>query len=442
MDICAKKFSFSIRLAICANNGGIMSDAKYLSIPSVTSNLHKTIPFINFRPHPTDTTAHLKEKGCFSKANKAIYRELLDLTDLNETECIHDDLDPYSGITLYVSRQKLANESGYSLRQVSYALKELRGCKVIKQLDKHPETGCYRYKLTIYDDSIEYLKANPDHPRCQVETLEPSPEQIQAYAESAMAMFDRLESLESAQNAENEGVQALQGWGADIAHNKDYKEEKNTPHTAAALERNILEPPAQQEQHEVDLDGTTRKHLEPETVEEEKNSLRVKEGDSVFVSVSFSLADRFAGNAAEYVDDGLRNERAGVIEGILWDMFRSRAAIAIYSDLNKRTRACAEVMKVWITAVKHLEYPPDQIGFIKTKRGRKILADAKAKVFGSENNRQKWATGEDEDTTIGTNTKKALTADTDKGWTKEAIETYEQMLGPYWRDVLRARKDE
>lgn len=157
-----------------------------VSTTLVTSNLHKTIPLLAFRPHPTDTTAYLKEKGCFSKANKAIYRELLDLTDLNETECIHDDLDLYSGITLYVSHQKLADESGYSLRQVSYALKELRDCKVIKQLDKHPETGCYRYKLLIYGDAIKYLKANPDHPRCQVETLAVSPEQIEAYTKSAM----------------------------------------------------------------------------------------------------------------------------------------------------------------------------------------------------------------------------------------------------------------
>ena len=420
-----------------------MSDTKYLSTPSATSNLHKTIPLITFRPHPTDITAYLKEKGCFSKANKAIYRELLDHTDLNETECIHDNLDPYSGITFHVSRQKLADESGYSLRQVSYALKELRDCKVIKQLDKHPETGCYRYKLTIYDDSIEYLKANPDHPRCQVSTLSISPEQIQAYAESAMAMFDRLEPLESPKNTENEGGQTLQGWGADIAHKKDYKEEKNTLHTAA-LERNALEPNTPQQKNEVgvDLDRTATKHPEPETVEKEKTLLRAKDGKGVFVSVSFSLADKFAGDAAEYVDDGLRKERAGVIEAYLYEMFRDAAIVEIYPDADRRAEACAEVMKVWITAVKHLEYPPDQIGFIKTKRGRKILADAKAKVFRSEKNRQKWATSEDEDTTIGTDTKKALTADTDKGWTKEAIETYEQMLGPDWRDVLRARKDE
>ena len=419
-----------------------MSDTKYVSTTPVTSNLHKTIPLLAFRPHPTDITAYLKEKGCFSKCNKAVYRELLDLTDLNETECIHDDLAPYSGITLYLSRQKIADESGYSLRQVSYALKELRDCKVIKQLDKHPETGCYRYKLTIYDDSIEYLKANPDHPRCQVETLAVSPEQIEAYTKSAIELLDRFDGLKPPDIAQNEGVQTLQGRGADIAHNKDYKEEKNTPH-AAALERNILEPTTPQQQHEVvDLDGTTRQHPKPKTVEEEKNSLRTKEGEGVFYSLSFSLADRFAGDAAEYVDDGLRKERAGVVEAYLYQMFRDAAIVEIYPDADRRAEACIEMINVWITAVKHLEYPPDQIGFIKTKRGRKILADAKAKVFGSEKNRQKWATSEDEDTTIGTDTKKALTADTDKGWTKEAIETYEQMLGPDWRDVLRARKDE
>lgn len=417
-----------------------MSDAKYLSTPSVTSNLHKTIPLLAFRPHPTDTTAHLKEKGCFSKANKAIYRELLDLTDLNETECIHDNLDLYSGITLYVSRQKLADESGYSLRQVSYALKELRDCKVIKQLDKHPETGCYRYKLTIYDDSIEYLKANPDHPRCQVETLAVSPEQIQAYAERARAIFDRLESLESLKNAENEGVQTLQGRGADIAHNKDYKEEKNTPYTAAALERNILEPTTPPQQHEVvDLDGTTRQHPKPETVEEEKNSLRPKEGEGVFYSLSFSLADKFAGEAAEYVDDGLRNERTSVIEGILWDMFRDADVVKIYPDADRRAEACTEVMKVWITIVKHLEHPPDQIGFINSKFGRKLLADAKVKVFGTEKNRQKWENGEASTETGKTSTKQVPTTDAERGWTKEAIETYEQMYGPDWRDMLRAR---
>ena len=417
-----------------------MSDTKYLSTPPVTSNPHKTIPLLAFRPHPTDITAHLKEKGCFSKANKAIYRELLDLTDLNETECIHEDLDPYSGITLYVSRQKLADESGYSLRQVSYALKELRDCKVIKQLDKHPETGCYRYKLTIYDDSIEYLKANPDHPRCQVETLEPSPEQIRAYAQSAMDLLDRLESLESPKNAENEGVQTLQGRGADIAHSKDYKEEKNNTHTAAALERNILEPTTPQQQHEaVDLDGTARQHPKPETVEQEKNSLRAKEGEGVFYSLSFSLADKFAGDAAEYVDDGLRNERAGVIKGILWNMFRDAAVVKIYPDADRRAEACAEVMKVWITIVKHLEHPPDQIGFINGKFGRKLLADAKAKVFGAEKNRQKWENGEAGTETGETSTKQVPTTDAERGWTKEAIETYEQMYGPDWRDMLRAR---
>ena len=137
---------------------------------------NRMIPFLTFRPHPTGITAHLKEKNCFSKCNKAVFRELLDLTDLNETERIHDQLDPYSGTTFHISRQKIADESGYSPRQVRYALKELCKAKVIKKLDKHPENGCYRYKLTIYDDAIEYLEANPDHPRCQVETLAVSPE--------------------------------------------------------------------------------------------------------------------------------------------------------------------------------------------------------------------------------------------------------------------------
>ena len=119
----------------------------------------------------------------------------------------------------------------------------------------------------------------------------------------------------------------------------------------------------------VDLDRTATKHPEPETVEKEKTLLRAKDGKGVFVSVSFSLADKFAGDAAEYVDDGLRKERADVIEGYLCKMFRDPAVAETYPDADRRAEACAEVMKVWITMVKYLQHPPDQIGFIKTKLG-------------------------------------------------------------------------
>ena len=200
---------------------------------SETVKQNKTIPLLNFRPHPQGIRAHLEEKGCFSKCNKAIYRELLDFTDLNETERIHDDLYPYSGITFHISRQRIADESGYSPRQVRYALKELCNAKVIKKLDKHPETGCYRYELTTYHDAIEYLKANPDHPRCQVSTLAISPEQIDALTKNAMNLLDRVETLKPLKTDQDEGVQALQGGGAVTAPKEEYKEEKkvgSSPH--------------------------------------------------------------------------------------------------------------------------------------------------------------------------------------------------------------------
>ena len=418
-----------------------MSDAKYLSTAPVTSNLHKTIPFITFRPHPTNLDAYLEEKSCFDIYTQSVLRVLLDHTNLNEIIEVHHGIFCYSGITLYISCKKIAQKAGCSPRKAAYALKQLADCEVIEKLDQHPETGCNRYKLNCYDDAIDYLKANPDHPRCQVETLEPSQEQIRVYAQSAMDLLDRFESLESPQNGPNGGyAPGAEGYEPG-AYNKEYKE-RNTPYTAAALERNILEPPAQQEQHEVgvDLNRATREHPEPETVEEEKNSLRAKEGGSVFVSVSFSLADRFAGDAAEYVDDGLRKERVGVIEDYLCKMFRDAAIVKIYPDADRRAEACAEVMKVWITIVKHLEHPPDQIGFINGKFGRKLLADAKAKVFGAEKNRQKWENGEAGTETGETSTKQVPTTDAERGWTKEAIETYEQMYGPDWRDMLRERK--
>ena len=417
-----------------------MSDTKY----SATSNLHKTIPFPTFRPHPTNIDTYLQEKDCFDIYTQSVLRVLLDHTDLNETVQIHDEIHPYSGITVYISCKKIAQKAGCSPRKAAYALKELADCEVIEKLDQHPETGCNRYKLNCYDDAIDYLKANPDHPRCQVETLEPSPEQIRAYAQSAMDLLDRFESLESPQNDPNgEYAPSAEGYEPG-AYNKEYKEEKNTPYTAAAPLPDRAEETAPQQQYEgLEIDETTREHPEPGTVEGKEDLVRGKEGEPVFpLSVTLSLADRFAGEAAEYVDDELRNERAGVIEGILWDMFRSRAAEDTYLDPDRRAEACAEVMKVWITIVKQLEHPPDQIGFINGKFGRKRLADAKAKVFGAKKNRQKWENGGVDIETGKTSTKQAPTTDADKGWTKETIETYEQMYGPRWRDVLRARKDE
>ena len=361
-------------------------------------NTNKMIPFLTFRPHPTQIRPYLAEKGCFSKRNQAVYRELLDLTDLNETQRIHDVLDCYSGITFYTSRRRIADRSGYSLRSVSYALAELRHAKAIKQLDKHPETGCYRYKLFVYDDAIEYLKANPDHPRCRVTTLEPLLEQMmETCAKKMMDLLDRFENLKPLESAQNEGVQTLQAGGAVTAPNKDKKKEKKDyPAAPTSLDGELLagDPETPAQQHEsVDLD-TGVKQDAPERVKGEKNSLRAKEGQALFPSAGFSLADWFAGEAAEYVDSGLRKERAGQIEVTLWNMFHDPTVAETYPDPTRHAEACVEVVKVWIAVVRQLEYPPDQIGFIKTKRGRKILADAKAKVFGNEKIRQKWANGE------------------------------------------------
>ena len=141
------------------------------------------IPHLLFAAHPPDLKAFLVEKGCFNKNTKIVMRELLDAVDRRETTRIHE-VDPHAGITNYISANVIADESCLCLRLVQAALAELKEKKVIEIIDRLEYKKIPRYKLNCYQPALDYLQANPDHPKCKVAQLVPSPEQEESYRES------------------------------------------------------------------------------------------------------------------------------------------------------------------------------------------------------------------------------------------------------------------
>ena len=383
---------------------------------SETVKQNKTIPLLNFRAHPQGVRAHLEEKGCFSKSNKAIYRELLDFTDLNETKRIHDDLDPYSGITFHISRQRLADESGYSKRQVTYALKELCKAKAIKKLDKHPETGCYRYKLTIYDDAIAYLKANPDHPRCQVSTLAVSPEQIDALTKSAMNLLDRVETLKPPKTDQDEGGQALQGEGAGTAPKEDCKERKTSS------------PPS------IPRDDSSRRQEDGKNpVKHSQKAKDIQHG--VFTSKSAELAQEFHrifGNGFP-TQRQIKTHSNACIE-LLNELYDEPALKDAFPDPDSRADASVKVLaKAFQKLPISKSDPPRSPAYFKAHSGQDAISQAIPAVIHAE-----WSDEPDEpepEAPTESEIETHLALDLDP----TVQEMYETMYGQNWREV-RERK--
>ena len=378
---------------------------------SETVKQNKTIPLLNFRAHPQGIRAHLEEKGCFSKSNKAVYRELLDFTDLNETTRIHDDLYPYSGITFHISRQRLADESGYSLRKVTYALKELCEAKAIKKLDKHPETGCYRYKLTIYDDAIAYLKANPDHPRCQISTLAVSPEQIDALTKSAMNLLDRVETLKPPKTDQDEGGQALQGEGAVNAPKKDCKERKNG--SLPSIPR----------------DDSSRGQEDGKNPE--RNSQKDKDVQhGVFTSASVELTQEFHRifGSGFPTQRQIKTHSDPCIE-LLNELYDEPALKDAFPDPDSRADACVKVLaKAFQKLPISKSDPPRSPAYFKAHSGQDAISKAIPAVIRAE-----WSDEPDEPEPQPL-TESEIEAHCALEMDPPVQEMYETMYGPNWRE--------
>ena len=148
----------------------------------------KTIPFLFFSAHPSYLKEYLIEKDCFNRHTKTVMRELLDQVNLDETIKIHD-VDPYAGITNHVSANWIAQESGIGLRNVQFALAELREKEVIEVIGRTATRKIPKYKLNVYQPAHDFMQANPNHPKCQVSIMEAPAQAQAAHANKAKATY-------------------------------------------------------------------------------------------------------------------------------------------------------------------------------------------------------------------------------------------------------------
>ena len=330
-------------------------------------------PIVTFRifstqPRPHEIQAYLDDKGCGGSRNLAVMQALLGYVDLNQTTRIHK-VDPYSGITLYVSKAKLAEVTFYSERTVQYALKDLADHKVIKKLDKHPETGCYRFKLNIYDPYLAFLEANPDHPKNQVRILAATPEQQQ-----------------DDKNAMDKGEQEILEGGAGDALIKELKEftceiPPPIPNKCSSRSEGDGEENQHRSQPEEDNPIEQSEAVKPrdETPKKPKTGQKVNPLHHVFNSSSPDLPDLVEQFHSTFTNNRptqyLVAAHSRFCTSILNDLFREPSLADAFPDPDDRAQACVNVLA---TAFQKLPFdrsdPPRSPAYFREYSGQEAIS--------------------------------------------------------------------
>ena len=228
-----------------------MSDNQFLPDPPQT---HKIVPYLRYSHPPLGLKGYLLDKGVPAdevSTARSVLKEMFEYVDLGETVRVYD-VDPYSGITMYVAVPRIADEMGKSVSHVQKGMKTLRDNNIIQYYDQDPETRCWKYKLKCYEPAIEYLQAHPDLPKCTVKQLEPTVEQV----------ADREEKAKTPPN--NTPLHNVD----EVVHNVD------TPHPHSGLSNSIKS--IKNKETPVSTGLGTRTGLEPTTPTVEE-----KPGDSL-----------------------------------------------------------------------------------------------------------------------------------------------------------------
>ena len=176
--------------------------------------------------------------------------------------------------------------------------------------------------------------------------------------------------------------------------NQEFKQDTSSP-TSLAASTGIEPPtPTEEEGEGYHLNPSdparTPPPPPPQHLNQEKNSLKEKQvgppdpiGADFFLNDAFQLADHFAGDEIEFLDENQRRQQASRFRGLLIKEFHSASAAERYPDPDLRLQACAQVVRLWIDIVQARDNPAQYIGFIATQPGMRALTQARKQVFGS-----------------------------------------------------------
>ena len=344
------------------------------------------LPFILFNATPDNLHEIMAEKGCHTMRNYAVMHAIISFVKLEVTEHVHG-FDFPIGKTIPISYNGIALRAGCDRRTAIRAVAELTTAgMLIKQVS--PVAGMHHesnsYQIAFYTEAIDKIKK--DHGLIQRKrkflALASTEDAEEARANDAETLPD---ATESPSNSEPNATESL---------NLDLKKEENTraptPGPRARTRKADFVPEGEGEKLKI-----SEKQEEPSASNaapavptgtpengrpEEKNSQREKDAD-FFLSASFSLADKFAGEDLEYTPPDLRRKHAAQFRDHLMKMFRSPALVDRYPDEDVRLARCTEALRIWIEIVQDRDKPAFSVGFLSTEVGMRALIQAKKQAM-------------------------------------------------------------
>ena len=228
-----------------------------------------TVPFGTFYHPPIQLADVMREKNCLSSTTFAVMNGLFSLVDFNRTERIGNH-DVFEGWTCVVSYGGLGERCGLSGRRTQDALKKLESVGLII---REKVGKCNRYRITIYDQALNHLKANPGTPMKQMSQpvgSDKHKKNVKKIQDGASRMVDdETSNIEPITDGASESLRTERPshYGRSVPHPRVLQEEyQETP---------VSDYPGPNEESE--KRGVDHRDNE----EQEKASLRRKEGIDV-----------------------------------------------------------------------------------------------------------------------------------------------------------------
>lgn len=315
------------------------------------------VPIPIFAHPPTNLHEILEQAGCMSKPNLAIMDGLFKLIDFNETERI-GEVDPFTGYTTVFSYETLSRRTGWSYRSVQFALDELETAGLIK---REKVGKCYRVKIKIYDEFVDAIREDPDHPRRQVAVPMPTPQQLQA----VQAEIDKISAEVSSMSAA-------------AADNQESFKKKFTREPS---------PPSKDKAQDAEKRGEGGSLNKPENVKPASRPSRPSETQKSITESKTVLPDSdldqiidcWLGDSLEFTPDDFKQELVFEFNEAIHEFI---LPLARRHATDSPESACRDVMMHWIELVKDRRKPARYVSFIKTGPGKQALVDALKQVLG------------------------------------------------------------